>query len=232
MKIQTFTKITSLALASAVLISACGGGSSTSLVSSPSTTENEITSVPATPTSGELSTAEIEGLLFMREEEELARDLYLDIYAAKNNRLKTFKNISDNSETKHAEAIRVLLEKYGIDDPSTGQRNTYTSAELQALYDQLLNIAVGSDDLAALRVGALVEETDIEDINAEIAQVSLEHQDIIATYENLLCGSRNHLRAFVKQIENLTGTNYVIQIPALESVVLDILNTNQEQCTQ
>ena len=149
-----------------------------------------------------------------------------------NNRLNTFKNISDNAETQHAEAIRVLLEKYGIEDPSTGERHTYTSSELQALYNQLLNIALGSDDLAALRVGALVEESDIEDINTEKAQVSADHQDIISTCENLLCGSRNHLRAFAKRIESITGNDYQTQIPALASEVDEILNTNQEQCTQ
>ncbi len=177
-----------------------------------------------------LSDTEIKGLLFMREEEELARDLYLDIYAAKENRLTTFKNISDNAETKHAEAIRVLLEKYGINDPSTGIHNTYTDIELQELYNLLLNNAVGSDDLAALRVGALVEETDIRDINEHKANVSPDNTDIISTYDNLLCGSRNHLRAFVKQIESLTGNSYITQVPALDAEVRAILSSDQERC--
>ena len=69
----------------------------------------------------------------MREEEELARVLYLDIYAAKDSRLDVFKNISDNYETQHAEAIRVLLIKYGIEDPSTGEHDTYTDEHLQDL---------------------------------------------------------------------------------------------------
>ena len=166
----------------------------------------------------------------MREEEELARDLYLDIYDAKDSRLNTFKNISDNAETKHAEAIRVLLETYDIDDPSTGSRNTYTDPDLQDLYKQLLNIAVGSDDLAALRVGALVEETDIRDINTHKSHVAVVHQDIITTYDNLLCGSRNHLRAFVQQIENITGQAYVTQVPELDAEVQAILNSDKERC--
>lgn len=178
-----------------------------------------------------LSVAEVEGLLFMREEEELARDLYLDIYAAKDDRLTVFKNISDNAETQHAEAIRLLLVKYGIDDPSTGVHNTYTDVELQHLYDLLLNIAVGSDDLAALMVGALVEETDIQDINTHKANVSVEHDDIISTYANLLCGSRNHLRSFVKQIESISGTTYETQVPELDAEVREILSTPQESCT-
>ena len=109
----------------ALLLSACGGDS---VISS---TEEDLLNKTETVTS--LSDTEVEGLLFMREEEELARDLYLDIYAAKDNRLTTFKNISDNAETQHAEAIRLLLVKYGIADPSTGIHNTYTDAELQHL---------------------------------------------------------------------------------------------------
>ncbi len=197
-----------------LLLTACG---SDSVTDSPLVTSN-------------LNDAEISGLLFMREEEELARDLYLDIYAAKDNRLNTFKNISDNAETKHAEAIRLLLIEYGIDDPSTGVHNTYTSTELQDLYDSLLNNAVGSDDLAALRVGAFVEETDIRDINTHKDNVSAEHTDIISTYDNLLCGSRNHLRAFVKQIESISGSTYVTQVPALDTEVRAILSSPQERC--
>lgn len=213
MKNTQLIKIGAIIFTSSLLLAGCGGDDSTSL--------NE--------TSNELSRVEIDGLLFMREE-ELARDLYLDIYDAKDGRLTTFKNISDNAETKHAEAIRVLLEKYGIEDPSTGSRNTYTDVELQDLYDNLINIAVGSDDLGALRVGAMVEETDIRDINTYKAQVSSAHQEIIDTYDNLLCGSRNHLRAFVKQIEKKTGSSYTTQVPELDSIVQDILSSEQEKC--
>ena len=239
------TNITSMAL-SAVLLTACGGGSATTADSNTPITENEITSVPVetapneitsvpatiTPTSGRLSTAEVGSLLFMREEEELARDLYLDIYAAKDNRLNVFKNISDNAETRHAEAMLVLLNTYGIEDPSTGQHNTYTSLELQNLYNQLLSDAIGSDDLAALRVGALVEETDIQDIVNDMTLISADHQDILATYNNLLCGSKNHLRSFVKQIERTSGQAYVIQVPEIADEINAVLNSPQGQCGQ
>ena len=209
---------------SALLLTACGGDS---VISS---TEEDLLNKTETVTS--LSDTEVEGLLFMREEEELARDLYLDIYAAKenSNNLTTFKNISDNAEKQHAEAIRLLLVKYGIDDPSTGVHNTYADDELQHLYDQLFGDAIGSDDVAALNVGALVEETDISDINFHKDNVSPEHTDIIDTYNNLLCGSRNHLRAFAEKIESLTGVTYVTQVPALDAEVQVILSTSKESC--
>jgi len=209
-----------------LLLSACGGGSSFS--EEVDAAAVGLSTEPVT----ELSAVEIEGLLFMREEEELARDLYLDIYAETGNRLTVFKNISDNAETKHAEAVRLLLVKYGLNDPSTGAHDTYTDLNLQSLYDLLFNSTMGGDDLTALKVGALVEETDISDINDYIAQVSESHPDIIATYENLLCGSRNHLRSFASQIEALTGQAYVTQVPALDVEVRAILSSDQEQCGQ
>ncbi len=212
---KKITLVTTVLTAS-LFLTACGGDS--------------VSIVSPTNSSTALNDTEVEGLLFMREEEELARDLYTDIYIAKSSRLTTFKNISDNAETKHAEAIRVLLDRYEISDPSTGLHNTYTDSDLQDLYDLLLNNAIGSDDLAALRVGALVEETDISDINTHKANVSLEHTDIISTYDNLLCGSRNHLRSFAKQIESITGSAYVTQVPALDAEVRAILASNQEQC--
>ncbi len=190
---QKLMKLVITSTLTLTLLTACNGGDTT-------------TAFASSQTSQVLSVAEIDGLLFMREEEELARDLYLDIYEDTGSRLTVFKNISDNAETEHAEAIRVLLEAYAINDPSTGLRNTYNDPELQALYDQLYTGAIAGDDLAALKVGALVEETDIQDINQQKSLVLDEHQDIIATYDNLLCGSRNHLRAFAAKITNITAT--------------------------
>lgn len=213
MKKSNLIKLSTLLLSASFYLTGCGAssgfGTGTGIVT-------------------KLSSDEISGLLFMREEEELARDLYIDIYDKKG--LNTFKNISEKAETKHAEAIRVLLQRYGIDDPSTGSHNTYNDQDLQGLYNQLFSNAIGSDDLAALRVGAFVEETDIRDNNHYKSLVSDEHQDIISTYDNLLCGSRNHLRAFVGQIEGLTGVDYVTQVSELDAEVQEILNTPREKC--
>jgi len=219
-KINLFATVLAVCTTS-LFLTACGGDT----VADDSTSSQDV----VTKTSS-LSDAEVKGLLFMREEEELARDLYIDIYKARGSNLTTFKNISVNAETQHAEAMRLLLEKYGIEDPSTGVNNTYTDAELQNLYNQLLNIALGSDDLAALHVGALVEETDIQDINERKAEVAAENTDIISAYDNLLCGSRNHLRAFAKQIESLSGKSYVTQVPTLDTEVQQILGSAQERC--
>lgn len=212
-----------------VSLGGCGGGDSTASVELDSET---LINYDTTDDHPLLSREEVESLLFMREEEELARDLYLDIYAAKDERLPVFKNISDRSETEHAEAIRLLLESYGIEDPSTGEHHTYTNPVLQSLYDQLLSDAVGGDDLAAFYVGAFVEESDIRDIVTDMRLFPAAREDILDTYAFLLCGSRNHLRAFVKQIERTTGEDYVVQLPEIADVLYAVINSDTEQCTR
>ena len=201
-----------------VMASACAGNNN----------NNSVDPGLSTP----LNADEIVGLKYMREEEELARDLYMDIF--NNKGLTVFRTISENSETQHATQMLNLLNTYGEADPSTGQPNTYTDTSLQLLYNQLLasSTGAGSASLEALRVGALVEEVDIQDINGKKALVQPVHGLIISTYDNLLCGSRNHLRSFVSQIELLTGQPYVVQTPALAAEVASILGGSQEQCGQ
>ena len=47
-----------------------------------------------------------------------------------------------------------------------------------------------------------------------------------------ICGSRNHLRSFVKQIENRTNNDYVTQVPELDAEVQAILSSDEERCGQ
>jgi hypothetical protein len=146
---------------------------------------------------------ETEGLLFMREEEKLARDVYLTLYEQWN--INIFQNIAASEQT-HTDAIKTLLDQYGLDDPmATDERGIFTNPDLQALYDQL--VALGSQSLEeALKVGAAVEEIDILDLEKYLAQT--DNADIHLVYENLLKGSRNHLRSFVSNIQRQTGTTY------------------------
>lgn len=168
------------------------------------------TPVHATP-AGDGSTAELDateaaGLTYMREEEKLARDVYQYFYPLWNATL--FDNISQ-SEQEHFEAIGALLDRYRLDDPALQDLpGVYQNPELQQLYDQLVERG-STTALAALQVGALIEETDMVDIMMAIAET--DQPDIIRVYENLLRGSRNHLRAFVTAIET-QGVPYTAQV--------------------
>jgi len=68
---------------------------------------------------------------------------------------------------------------------------------LQALYDAL--VARGSvSPEEALKVGVLIEEIDIDDLNTAIA--TTEKNDILNVYINLLQGSQSHLEAFQQNL--------------------------------
>jgi len=147
-----------------------------------------------------LSDEAVDMLQFMREEEKLARDVYQALYAQTAS--PVFNNIS-KSEQKHMDSTKLFLDAYGIADSATNETgeindpSVFNNTELQTLYDQL--IAQGSESLlAAYKVGALIEEVDIVDL-----QDAIEHTDIVelkAMYTQLLNGSYNHLRAFSRQI--------------------------------
>lgn len=156
--------------------------------------------------SGDLSVDEIDGLLFMREEEKLARDVYLVLYDLWG--LPVFQNIA-SSESTHMDSVLNLIERYGIEDPVAGNDvGEFVNQNLEALYDQL--VFLGEQSLAdALKVGAAIEEIDILDLQERIGQS--DHADITQVYENLLKGSRNHLRAFTRTLFQETGEIYVPQ---------------------
>jgi hypothetical protein len=141
-----------------------------------------------------LSASDEAALLFMREEERLAQDVYTVLGETWG--LPIFTNIAAAEQT-HAESVRVLLERYGLDDPVPSRpAGEYADATLQAAYDELIEL--GSRSLVdALRVGAIVEELDIADLRARPADAP----DVAQVFDALERGSRNHLRAFVGQLE-------------------------------
>ena len=165
----------------------------------------------------ELSVAETNGLILMREEEKLARDVYQYLY--KEWGMVIFQNIS-TSEQRHMDAVGILLDKYGITDPvANNAPGIFTSQELQDLYDAL--IVIGSElQVAALEVGATIEDLDIFDLLELLNET--DNEDIKTAYQNLLKGSRNHLRSFVYQL-SLNGLEYEAQYisdEVMEAIIL------------
>lgn len=160
----------------------------------------------------QLDATETEYLLLMREEEKLARDTYITLYEAWG--LNTFTNIS-RSEQKHMDAILTQLNRFGLADPVESDTvGVFTNPTLAEYYNDL--VTQGNDSLmAALHVGAFIEELDIYDLWEAIE--TTDEATLISTYENLLAGSRNHLRAFVNQITS-RGTEYTAQYLSQEQV--------------
>lgn len=160
---------------------------------------------PTRPSLPALDAQEAATLTFMREEERLARDVYVEMDGLWS--LLPFASIA-TSEQQHMDAIKVQMDKYGLADPSDpNATGVFADGELQQLYTDLVDR--GDDSyLAALQVGALIEEVDIEDL--EVAIEATDNADLQKVYDNLLRGSRNHLRAFVAEIER-QGVVYVAQ---------------------
>ena len=141
--------------------------------------------------SGTLTAAQKAQLAGMAEEEKLAHDLYVAL-AAKYPEDRQFTRISQ-AETKHLTAVRELMTRYGIPDPTAGKaEGTFASAQMQTLYNNLLAGATTSQK--ALAAGVTVEKTDIADLAK--AGIGITAPDVKLVYSKLTAGSQRHLQAF------------------------------------
>jgi hypothetical protein len=137
-----------------------------------------------------LSAEEGARLLFLREEEKLALDVYQAFFQKYQYRI--FSNIA-SSEKRHFDAIKVLIDRYELSDPAQPMAGVFSDRTLQELYDNLL--ARGQRSLAdALQVGVIIENKDIADLKDAIS--ATDNTDILTVYGNLMQGSLNHLSAF------------------------------------
>ncbi|MCA9355311.1 DUF2202 domain-containing protein [Candidatus Kaiserbacteria bacterium] len=170
----------------------------------------------------ELTTEESDWLIQMREEEKLARDVYLTLGDKWG--LRIFTNIASSEQT-HTDSIKTLIDRYGLADPVTDDTvGVFSLAEMQELYDDL--VAKGSKSTSdALSVGALIEDLDIYDL--DVAMAGTDESDIKTVYANLQKGSRNHMRAFVRNIERQGGA-YVPEYISEEDYQ-SIISSSQER---
>ena len=147
-------------------------------------------------TSATLTQEQKDALVFMYQEEKLARDVYLTLNDKWGARI--FENIS-NSEQKHMNAVKSLLNKYNIEVPVLDDTiGVFENEELQALYDELVEKGLTSLN-DAYEVGVTIEETDIVDLEERMENATSDMQRV---FSNLLRGSNNHLRAFNRQLNS------------------------------
>ena len=185
----------------------------TSLDDETNTSLNELESI-------NLSTEDTNALLFMLEEEKLARDTYEyldDLYG-----INQFSSIK-LSEQSHMNAVAKLLDQYNI-DYTILPYGEFESQEMQDFYDQFVEKGQ-IDAMNALEVGATIEDLDIVDLDEFIEATS--NTSIISVFESLQCGSRNHLRSFVSVIENSNET-YDPQFLSIEAYNEIIEDTNEK----
>lgn len=151
-----------------------------------------------------LSQKEKDAIVYMREEEKLARDVYNFLYAKWN--VNPFGNIRQ-SEQIHMDRMEDLIIDYKLEDPvvKNGDKpGVFTNSFLQEQYNQL--VKSGSQSITeALKAGAKIEELDIADLEKRIAQTT--NATILTQFNYLKQASENHLRAFTRRLK-AEGVNY------------------------
>lgn len=151
--------------------------------------------------SDDLTAAERNALTYMREEEKLARDVYQALEAKWGAR--PFGNIALAEQT-HMDSVNSLLDQFKLSDPAAGATwGEFKNADLQALYAKLVKQG-GSSRTEALKVGCLIEELDIKDLRERTLKTK--RDDIKMVFGNLERGSRNHLRAYFRSLNQQGGT--------------------------
>ncbi len=165
--------------------------------------------------------AEALDLIYMYEEEKVARDVYSTLFSVWGHWV--FEHIA-MSEQKHMDAIAALLERYELALPENAATpRVFAVSEMQELYDSLVvQGSLSSED--ALLVGATIEDLDIYDLQ-HLSELT-DNEDIQAIYQNLMRGSRNHLRSFTYQL-SLSELEYIAQYLS-QNEVDEILSTERE----
>jgi hypothetical protein len=140
---------------------------------------------------GTLTEAQEQMLAEQAENEKMAHDLYAELADTTDDH--RFSRIAD-AETKHLQAIRTLLDRYGIDDPTdgyaAGEFASETVAKKYAAY-----LAEGSESPeAALEVGRTHEAEDVEALRK--AADDVDAPDVKRVLEHLADSSEMHLSAF------------------------------------
>ena len=163
----------------------------------PSALSGTLAGIPAVSS---LSATDRAVLIWMREEEKIAHDVYITL--AKQWGANVFTNISAAEQT-HTDAVKVLIDRYSIADPVTSTTvGTFANKVFGDLYTAL--VKQGSASLAeAFTVGAIIEDLDIKDLQDRETTTP----DIALVFDNLEKGSRNHMRAFIRQLDRF-GVTY------------------------
>ena len=169
-----------------------------------------------------------DSLAYMGNEERLAYDVYLNLYdyhlQSSDIAIKQLYNIATNAESKHIAIVQSLVQRYALNatdltdvnetvvndnnmSATTMPRGVYDIQKIQDLYDSLYALGQNSQE-DALKVGCMVEVTDIDDLDKYITQAQDSNAtDIEAAFNTLRDGSYNHYWAFDKALKNIGVTN-------------------------
>lgn len=163
---------------------------------------NVVPATTTTTTTNTITDFEKQSIIFSREEEKMARDVYNVLYSKWSN-MSFLSNIA-GSEQKHMDAMKTLIDKFGITDPvGNNADGVFTNADLQKMYNDL--VAKGSmSELDAIIVGLMIEDVDIYDLQKALLQI--QNAEVKTAFENLTKASKNHMREFYAQLQKRGGS--------------------------
>jgi len=145
---------------------------------------------------------EISMLTHLKEEEKLARDVYMAL--GEKWGIPVFNNIA-SSEERHLQAVISLLRVFSPADTVVHAPGIFSIPDLQDLYTEL--VAKGSSSLAdALVAGATIEDLDISDLMDNLDKTDNEYIEFV--FNNLKRGSYNHMKAFTAHLD-ARGIEYI-----------------------
>lgn len=138
--------------------------------------------------SSALSDQEKIDLAYQYSEEMVARDAYNYFFSLYN--VQTFKNIAE-SEQKHMDAVKVLLDRYSLPTPTNYGELDSTFLTLKAEWEKWLK--------EALEVGLKIEILDVKDIVDTIK--TTDNDDLKLVFSNIGGASYNHMRGFLQTLQ-------------------------------
>ncbi|MBN2664353.1 MAG: DUF2202 domain-containing protein [Bacteroidales bacterium] len=164
-----------------------------------------------------ISQVEINQLKHIADEEKLAGDVYKTLFETWN--LRVFDNIS-RAEDQHKKVVLQMIDKYDIDFIPQTVRGKYNDPKMEQLYLDL--VTQGKKSIVdALKVGAMIEDLDIYDLNNALNN-DVDSDDLTVVFSNIRQGSYHHIKAFtnnLKRYNEIYTPQYISQ-----SEYNDILN--------
>lgn len=140
---------------------------------------------------GTLTAAQEQALADQAELEKLSHDVYLAF--AESTGDPRFEQVA-HAESRHLAALRSLLERYGLEDPTEGLTvGEFSSDQVAERYRTAVD--AGSDSLAdALDAARELERADLDGLSE--AADGLDAPDVERVYEHLTASSERHLEVF------------------------------------
>ena len=140
---------------------------------------------------GTLTSDQEQALADQAELEKLAQDAYLAF--AESTGDPRFEHVA-HAEAHHLAALRSLMERYGVEDPTEGLADgEFSSDEVAERYRAAVD--AGSGSLAdALDTARELEQEDLDGLND--AADGLDAPDVEQVYEHLTVSSERHLEVF------------------------------------